>query len=106
MDSIVKNILEQTHSKEISTRKKENYKIFEDELLEPTDLYKDWFIKRGYEKIKLKEFIDILFQDDTTVLHFKTKSLTFTEEQFGFEANVKIHLYDFFKMIPEIFLYK
>lgn len=106
MDSIVKNILEQTHSKEISTRKKENYKIFEDELLEPTDLYKDWFIKRGYEKIKLKEFIDILFQDDTTVLHFKTKSLTFTEEQFGFEANVKIHLYDFFKMIPEIFVYK
>jgi regulatory protein YycH of two-component signal transduction system YycFG len=106
MDSIVKNILEQTHSKEISTRKKENYKIFEDELLEPNDLYKDWFIKRGYETIKLKEFIDILFQDNTTVLHFKTKSLTFTEEQFGFEANVKIHLYDFFKMIPEIFLYK
>jgi len=106
MESIVKNILEQTHSKEISTRKKENYKIFEDELLEPTDLYKDWFIERGYEKIKLKEFIDVLFQDDTTVLHFKTKSLTFTEEQFGFEANVKIHLYDFFKMIPEIFVYK
>lgn len=106
MDSIVKNILEQTHSKDVNTRKKENYKIFEDELLEPTDLYKDWFIKRGYEKIKLKEFIDILFQDDTTVLHFKTKSLTFTEEQFGFEANVKIHLYDFFKMIPEIFVYK
>jgi hypothetical protein len=106
MESIVKSILEQTHSKEISTRKKENYKIFEDELLEPTDLYKDWFIERGYEKIKLKEFIDVLFQDDTTVLHFKTKSLTFTEEQFGFEANVKIHLYDFFKMIPEIFVYK
>jgi len=106
MDSIVKNILEQTHSKETSTRKKENYKIFEDELLEPNDLYKDWFIERGYEKIKLKEFIDILFQDNTSVLHFKTKSLTFTEEQFGFEANVKIHLYDFFKMIPEIFLYK
>ena len=62
MDSIVKNILEQTHSKDVNTRKKENYKIFEDELLEPTDLYKDWFIKRGYEKIKLKEFIDILFQ--------------------------------------------
>ena len=106
MESIIKNILEQTHSKDVNTRKKENYKIFEDDLLEPNDMYKDWFLKRGYEKIRVKEFIELLFQDDTTVLHFKTKSLTFTEEQFGFEANVKIHLYDFFKMIPEIFLYK
>ena len=103
--SLVREILEKTRSADLSTRKKENYKSFDELLLEPNDLYKEWFVKRGYDKIKLKEFIELLFTDEETELDFKTRTLSFKEPLFMFEANVKIHIYEFFQKIPEIFIY-
>ena len=105
MESLINEILEKTHSVDLSTRKKENYKSFDELLLEPNDLYKEWFVKRGYDKIKLKEFIELLFSNESSILDFKTRTLSFKEPLFMFEANVKIHIYEFFKKIPEIFVY-
>ena len=105
MESLIKEILEKTHSVDLSTRKKENYKTFDELLLEPNDLYKEWFVKRGYDKIKLKEFIELLFSNESCILNFKTRTLSFKEPLFMFEADVKIHIYEFFKKIPEIFVY-
>ena len=105
MESLINEILEKTHSADLSTRKKENYKTFDELLLEPNDLYKEWFVKRGYDKIKLKEFIELLFSNESCILDFKTRTLSFKEPLFMFEADVKIHVYEFFKKIPEIFVY-
>ena len=105
MESLIREILEKTHSADLSTRKKENYKTFDERLLEPNDLYKEWFVKRGYDKIKLKEFIELLFSNESCILDFKTRTLSFKEPLFMFEADVKIHIYEFFKKIPEIFVY-
>ena len=105
MESLINEILEKTHSVDLSTRKKENYKTFDELLLEPNDLYKEWFVKRGYDKIKLKEFIELLFSNESSILDFKTRTLSFKEPLFMFEAGVKIHIYEFFKKIPEIFVY-
>ena len=105
MESLINEILEKTHSADLSTRKKENYKTFDELLLEPNDLYKEWFVKRGYDKIKLKEFIELLFSNESCFLDFKTRTLSFKEPLFMFEADVKIHIYEFFKKIPEIFVY-
>lgn len=105
MESLINEILEKTHSADLSTRKKENYKTFDELLLEPNDLYKEWFVKRGYDKIKLKEFIELLFNNESCILDFKTRTISFKESLFMFEADVKIHIYEFFKKIPEIFVY-
>ena len=105
MESLINEILEKTHSADLSTRKKENYKSFDELLLEPNDLYKEWFVKRGYDKIKLKEFIELLFSNESCFLDFKTRTLCFKESLFMFEVDVKIHIYEFFKKIPEIFIY-
>jgi len=105
MESLVREILRITHITDLSTRKKENYKSFDELLLEPNDLYKEWFVKRGYDKIKLKEFIELLFTNETCLLDFKTRTLCFKEPLFMFEPNVKIHIYEFFQKIPEIFIY-
>ena len=105
MESLIREILEKTHSADLSTRKKENYKTFDELLLEPNDLYKEWFVKKGYDKIKLKEFIELLFSNESCILDFKTRTLSFKEPLFMFEVDVKIHIYEFFKKIPEIFVY-
>ena len=55
--------------------------------------------------IKLKEFIELLFSKESCILDFKTRTISFKEPLFMFEADVKIHVYEFFKKIPEIFVY-
>jgi len=105
MDSLIADILRITHLTDLSTRKKEKYKTFEDTLLEPNDLYKEWFLQRGYEKIRVEDFIEKLFTDEGTELDFKTRTVSFKEPLFMFESNVKIHIYEFFQKIPEIFIY-
>jgi hypothetical protein len=105
MESLIADILRITHLTDLSTRKKEKYKTFEDTLLEPNELYKEWFLKRGYEKIRVEDFIEQLFTDEKTELDFKTRTISFKESLFMFEADVKIHIYEFFKKIPEIFIY-
>jgi len=101
LEEIIKNLL----STSVNLRKKLKLYSFEDTLIIKTE--NPWFVKRGLDSVESDKFFELIFKEacEKNRLDFTSKTVSFDEtdaEDLGVESETKIHILDFFKLIPEL----
>ena len=101
LEEIIRDVL----STSVNLRKKLKLYSFEDELLIRSE--KPWFVKRGLDSVRVDKFFELIFKEayEKNRLDFSTKTVSFDKtdaEDLGVESETKIHILEFFKMIPEL----
>ena len=102
---LVEEIIRDLLSVSVNLRKKLKLSSFEDELLIKTE--NPWFVKRGLDSIRSDQFVELIFKEayEKKRLDFTSKTVSFDEtdaEDLGVESETKIHILEFFKLIPEL----
>lgn len=110
----MKQIIEQTnnvlkHSSNAFKKAKEKLIVLNDVKMKPTDKTSEWFSERGFKKITLPDFFDLVFREAASkdMLDFNTKSIMFDEKDaivFEYEPHTKIPILTFFEHVPKYFV--
>ena len=105
MDLNIEEITQNLLSTSVNLRKKLKLYTFEDTLLIRSE--KPWFVKRGLDSVGSDKFFELIFKEacEKNRLDFSTKTVSFDKtdaEDLGVESETKIHILEFFKMIPEL----
>ena len=101
----LEKIIEEVHSTTLNTRKKLKISSVDQTLLIKSE--KQWFVKRNIEFISIEKFFEQIFKEafEKKRLDFSTKTVSFDEtdaQDLGISVDTKIHILDFFKMVPEL----